>query len=100
MLGLPSVLLVVAENQEPVARELGRMGIAVDASSRPARDGLGESVRELLVSGAMRAEMSQLGRDLVDGRGAERVVASMQSFAARPGEYRVQRTAAGTGVAV
>lgn len=104
MLGLPSVLLVVAANQEPVARELGRMGVAMDASSGAARDRLGDRVRELLLSSAMREEMSQRGRNLVDGRGAERVVASMRNFAPRPdselGEHLVQRSAAGTGVGV
>jgi UDP-2,4-diacetamido-2,4,6-trideoxy-beta-L-altropyranose hydrolase len=104
MLGLPSVLVVVAENQEPVARELGRMGVAVDASSGAARGRLGESVRELLLSSAVREEMSRRGRELVDGRGAERVVASMRNFAARLdselGEHPVQRSPAGTGVGV
>lgn len=102
MMGLPSVVLVVAENQEPVAREMGRMGIAMDASSGAVRERLGESVRELLLARAMREEMSQRGRELVDGRGAERVVTAMRDFATQQepgsGEQAEELRAAGTGV--
>jgi spore coat polysaccharide biosynthesis predicted glycosyltransferase SpsG len=104
MLGLPSVLLVVAVNQEPVARELSGMGIAIDASSWAGRERLGASVRELLLSSVRRREMSQRGCELVDGRGAERVVRAMRDFGRRTesgsNELVARRRAAGTGVAV
>src|SRR5450631_1172816 len=91
MLGLPSVLLVLAANQRPVAGELSRMGIAIDASrdEQATRDGICESVRELLFSSGLRKEMSRRGCELVDGRGAERVVAAMQNFVAREDSARL-----------
>ncbi len=85
MLGLPSVLLVLAENQLPVARELSHMGIAIHASSdeQAMKEGMCGRVRSLLLASGLRREMSQRGCGLVDGGGAERVVAAMRDFGVR-----------------
>ena len=85
MLGLPSILLVLADNQRLVAVELSRMGIAIDASQNEQStwDGIGETVRSLLLSGECRKEMSRRGSELVDGCGAERVMAAMRDFGTR-----------------
>jgi UDP-2,4-diacetamido-2,4,6-trideoxy-beta-L-altropyranose hydrolase len=85
MLGLPSVLLVLAENQRPVAGELSRLGIAIDASpdEEATREPLCGRVRSLLLANGLRMKMSQRGCELVDGRGGERVVGAMKDFAAR-----------------
>ena len=85
MLGLPSILLVLTDNQQPVARELASQGIAIHRSpDTPAtREWICGRVRSLLLSSALRREMSERASKLVDGRGAERVVAAMQDFALR-----------------
>jgi UDP-2,4-diacetamido-2,4,6-trideoxy-beta-L-altropyranose hydrolase len=79
-MGLPAVLIDVAENQRPVARELSRRGVAMHAGSSdevtPSR--IATAVNRLLESRELRSHMSKCGRELVDGRGAERVLAAMQ----------------------
>jgi UDP-2,4-diacetamido-2,4,6-trideoxy-beta-L-altropyranose hydrolase len=96
MLGLPSVLQVLAENQRPVAADLSRMGIAIEAGpdGQPATPEIIDSARRLLMSSDLRKEMSQRACDLVDGRGAERVVAALRDFA-----LRSESGARGEGVA-
>jgi UDP-2,4-diacetamido-2,4,6-trideoxy-beta-L-altropyranose hydrolase len=77
MMGSPAVLCVLAPNQEKIAGELARLGAAVNLgyAGRIPADKIGYVVRELLQSQAKRKRMSARGRELVDGRGAERVLA-------------------------
>lgn len=85
-LGLPSVLLVLADNQEPVAEFAEKMQIAWNLG-RPCLGSsaiIAEKVRELLNSRDVRAMQSRNGRSLVDGRGAERVVAHLSDLQLRP----------------
>jgi UDP-2,4-diacetamido-2,4,6-trideoxy-beta-L-altropyranose hydrolase len=79
-LGLPALLIVLADNQQRVADELGKQGIMVDLGrgSDLARNTIAAQVRSLAGSREVRREMSQRGRALVDGRGAERVVHAMK----------------------
>ena len=80
-LGLPAVLIDVAENQTPVARELDRQGIAIHAGSsqQVTPEDIASRVKLLLASPELRAAMSERGRRLVDGKGPERVISAMQS---------------------
>jgi UDP-2,4-diacetamido-2,4,6-trideoxy-beta-L-altropyranose hydrolase len=79
-LGLPALLVDLAENQTPIAQELDRRGCAIHVGS--ARDvspeKLAERMQSLLRSNEDRQAMSSRGRDLVDGRGAARVVAALR----------------------
>jgi len=78
-LGLPAVLLDFAPNQTPVARELSRLGAALhfgDAASA-APEPLAAELRELLTSPERRTAMAHAAVQLVDGKGAERVVGAM-----------------------
>jgi len=77
MMGLPAALCVLAPNQENIAAELARAGAAVNLGY-VGRNGTREAasvLHELIGSEPQRAKMSARGRELVDGRGAERVVA-------------------------
>ncbi|MBI3553503.1 MAG: UDP-2,4-diacetamido-2,4,6-trideoxy-beta-L-altropyranose hydrolase [Elusimicrobia bacterium] len=74
-LGVPAVLLVLAENQEVVAAGLERAGFALSlgkASPFPMAD-LRSAVSELLTDRARLIKMGAAGRRLVDGEGAGRV---------------------------
>ncbi len=79
-LGLPAIIIDVAENQRPVAQKLSRLGVAIHAGS--VQDVTSETIaaklKLLLDSTELRAEMSRRGRELVDGRGADRVVSAMK----------------------
>ena len=89
LLGLPAVLVSVASNQTPIAKELHRqrcafcLGNAHDFSPRE----LAGAVEELLLSREKRSSLSFNARRLVDGCGGERVLSAMlkreqRSFAA------------------
>jgi UDP-2,4-diacetamido-2,4,6-trideoxy-beta-L-altropyranose hydrolase len=78
-LGIPALTLVVADNQKGVASGLHAAGVIVNLGSF---DGVSDaklaSAFETLRRGDARAEMSRRGRELVDGRGADRVVEAMR----------------------
>lgn len=82
-MGLPSLLVTLAENQQGCAEYLHSHGIAVSLgwhhSVQPAETA---SALSALASDAEKCrEMSSRGRALIDGRGAERVVNAMLSIA-------------------
>jgi len=80
LLGLPSAVIDIAENQRPIAQALGQDGAAIHLGSghgfRP--DEAAAKVKALLLSSAARNSLSERARRLVDGRGAERVIAAMR----------------------
>ncbi len=77
--GLPSLLVVVAENQREIAARLDLDGMGVNlgwhADLLPQR--IAAEIRDLLDSAPARAAMAGKGRDLIDGRGAARVAAAL-----------------------
>jgi UDP-2,4-diacetamido-2,4,6-trideoxy-beta-L-altropyranose hydrolase len=84
-LGLPGILLVLAENQEDVAAAAGKMGIAwsLGRGREVSASAIAEKLTELLNSSDKRASQSEKGQKLVDGRGAERVVAFLSDLQLR-----------------
>jgi UDP-2,4-diacetamido-2,4,6-trideoxy-beta-L-altropyranose hydrolase len=80
-LGLPALLIVLADNQQGIADELGKHGIAVNLGSVAdlTESTVAAQIRSIADSPAARREMSKRGRALVDGRGAERVVCILKS---------------------
>jgi len=81
-LGLPSLTLVVADNQEGIARGLERAGVAINLGWH--RDltihGIAAALADLLPAQSCRQRMSENGRALVDGGGAQRTVAAIRNF--------------------
>lgn len=83
--GTPAVLMAVASNQEPVGERMAAVGAArylgrsedVEASAAAA------AVLDLLDDAAARASLSDAGRRLVDGRGADRVVVRLRASSIR-----------------
>jgi UDP-2,4-diacetamido-2,4,6-trideoxy-beta-L-altropyranose hydrolase len=77
--GLPSVVLVIADNQEEVARSVASAGMAVNLGRAAAVDGfqLASTVRTLLDDPDARAAMAAAGRKMIDGHGQDRVAAEM-----------------------
>jgi UDP-2,4-diacetamido-2,4,6-trideoxy-beta-L-altropyranose hydrolase len=77
--GLPGLTFILAENQRPVAESCAACGLVRNLSS-PELVSAADLAREmtaLLNNGNARAEMARRGSELVDGRGAERVVGRM-----------------------
>ena len=79
-MSLPNIALVIADNQEAVARQLDSAGILINLGwhSDLQRTELTREVKRLLLSKELRQAMSDRGRDLVDGKGAARVAAMMR----------------------
>jgi UDP-2,4-diacetamido-2,4,6-trideoxy-beta-L-altropyranose hydrolase len=78
-MGLPALLFVIAENQRGVAEHLSKLSAAICAGGAAEFDSLKftEALRRLIESPEIRHAMSNRGRDLVDGLGAERVKAAL-----------------------
>jgi UDP-2,4-diacetamido-2,4,6-trideoxy-beta-L-altropyranose hydrolase len=86
LLGLPSILLDVADNQIPVAIELERTGCMVYAGNGNivSPDKLANTIEDLLLSKETRESLSHRCRQLVDGLGAQRVVSAMRGNVREP----------------
>lgn len=79
LLGVPAILVVVAENQRFIAEHLARIGAAINAGPAESLDCsfLAQITAELLGSDDRRLEMSQSAMQLVDGLGSDRVRAAL-----------------------
>ena len=78
-MGLPAILLALAENQRPLATGLATRGVGIAIEMVEELPG---ALEKLLPNIPARAEMSRRGRELIDGHGAERVVAAMKELSA------------------
>jgi len=78
-MGVPSLLMVLAENQMSVARELDRRRIGLNlGDSRTLTAGqVAAQTEKLMLSAEQRSGMSLRGRQLVDGFGVDRVLSKM-----------------------
>lgn len=79
-MGLPFVAVSVADNQEPISAVLADRGLAsvLDPLDTLETAAMASALRSLMISPMERARMSALGRQLVDGEGASRVLAHMR----------------------
>jgi UDP-2,4-diacetamido-2,4,6-trideoxy-beta-L-altropyranose hydrolase len=79
LLQLPMLLIDLADNQKPIAGALIRLGAAIHlgAGGDVTADQIAERVRNLLAAGTDRASLSKRCGQLVDGRGAERVLGEL-----------------------
>jgi len=79
LLGLPAILIDLAENQTPVAQELCRRRAAIHlgSSRKVTAVEIAASLQSLLLSREHRISLSQRSRELVDDQGVERVMAAI-----------------------
>jgi spore coat polysaccharide biosynthesis predicted glycosyltransferase SpsG len=86
LLGLPAVLLDLANNQTPIAIEMHRRGCAlhVGRATDLSQKELTAPVRDLLTSKELRTSFSSRCRQLVDGLGADRVLSAMFAIEGKP----------------
>jgi len=79
LMGLPALLVDVADNQTALARELDRRGCAVHVGDGTTSvEEIAEQLNRLCRAQELRQSLSQHSRGLVDGDGANRVVAALQ----------------------
>ena len=81
LMGLPSVLLVVAENQRRIAKGLDQAGMAINLGwfNRISRIKISTELVKLLNARRRRQQMSQTGQQSVDGKGAYRVIEALRT---------------------
>lgn len=86
-LGLPMILVVIADNQQPIAAELAQRGaaLAVGQVDEGFAARLQTVVSQLLAQPNERASLARAARQIVDGRGARRVVERLRCY---PVQYR------------
>jgi UDP-2,4-diacetamido-2,4,6-trideoxy-beta-L-altropyranose hydrolase len=79
---LPAVLLVLANNQEPVAQQVAAAGAATSLgrADRLTPEAIARELAALCRNRKRRASQSGAGLRLVDGLGAERVVAVIEAL--------------------
>lgn len=79
-MGVPQVAFVVAGNQMPNARALRAAGL-IDAplTTNSSAEEIAAALRVLVDDRAIRQRRSEIGRQLLDGGGAERVVRAMMT---------------------
>lgn len=96
LLGLPALLIDVAENQTALAKELARRECAVHlGNSGVSTEKVGNELDRLLHSPALRQSLSRRSRELVDGKGAGRVVAILRGTDLRDSDLRGTDVGAG-----
>ena len=81
-MGLPFITGILAENQEGIAVGLGERGLACNIGwyRDVSEEELKEKVQTFLKDAQVRKEMSEHGQNIVDGKGAERVIKMIGSF--------------------
>jgi len=79
-MGLPVILLVLAGNQQDIAKRLTEAGVALNLGWFEQVSGLHivEALSGLLNNRSQRQQMSNSGRTLVDGTGSEKVISGLQ----------------------
>jgi UDP-2,4-diacetamido-2,4,6-trideoxy-beta-L-altropyranose hydrolase len=81
-LGLPAIVIALSRDQKEIASGLARNHVAVSLGwhANLSEERISDTLNGLLGDPEQRRAMSGRGRELVDGRGAERVVAFLQSL--------------------
>ena len=87
--GVPTVVVSIADNQVPVAMTMSKLGVMISldefstgvkrANTDPTKR-LAKTIRKLLNDHETRKTMSELGTDLVDGKGGYRIASQMASM--------------------
>jgi spore coat polysaccharide biosynthesis predicted glycosyltransferase SpsG len=75
-MGIPNVIIELAENQQGIAEGLGNFGTAINLGwhERVTKEAVADAVKSLLQKDESRLEMARKGQALVDGKGGRRVL--------------------------
>jgi spore coat polysaccharide biosynthesis predicted glycosyltransferase SpsG len=84
-MGVPPLLPILVDNQGASAARLEELGVGVNLGWHHALDpeAVAAAITAVLNDPVRRAEMSARGRELVDGQGAQRVRAAMDTWSLR-----------------
>lgn len=92
MLGLPSIVVRLADNQHGITNALAEAGAAIDAGRPDATlaTRLGSLARTLIADSAARMRMSKAAASLVDGYGGQRVLIELAGAVSAGADSRVR----------
>jgi len=78
-MGLPGLVLMIADNQAPLAEELHKAGAVLNLGWQQnlSCDEIGRAIKQMVMDPQMRRKISLRGREMVDGKGVRRVMAQM-----------------------
>ena len=81
-MGLPALILFLADNQAPMAVELKKHGSAINLGRHNLIESgdIADQLHSMIMSSEKRYSMSNCGRQLVDGSGAMRVIRQLHGF--------------------
>ena len=84
-MGLPMLIIAIADNQRQIVEELSKAGVAINLGwhENITLFGIAKSISELLPNANVRADMSRRAQALVDGKGADRVLAQIKRVHSR-----------------
>ena len=82
-MGVPSIVIILAENQDLIAKSVWRAGIGrlLGWHEKVSEMDIAHAVRDLLSSSETRDQMSRWGQEIVDGQGAVRVADALREIA-------------------
>jgi L-amino acid N-acyltransferase YncA len=92
VLGLPSIIVTLADNQRGIASTLTEAGVAIDAGRPDAglAARLGSFMRTLVVDSVVRMHMSKAASPLVDGRGGQRLLIELAGVVMAGADFSVR----------
>ena len=78
-MGLPSLVITIADNQKAIAAGLNRQGVIINLGWHQdvTIDQIGVAVQKFISDHDKRKTMSKKGRDLVDGKGSMHIISAM-----------------------
>jgi UDP-2,4-diacetamido-2,4,6-trideoxy-beta-L-altropyranose hydrolase len=84
-MGLPSIVMILADNQEELGAALADAGLArcLGRAAEVTAERLAEALQALVLDQPQRQQMSLRGKQLIDGIGAQRVATRMQAALVR-----------------
>jgi len=84
-LGVPSIVIILADNQKNVAEDLAREGILINLGwhEHITEECIKNEIEKLIGNHDERKRMGQRAKEIVDGKGVEKVVGTMISESAR-----------------
>lgn len=84
-MGVPMVAVIIAENQEPIAKSLAGAEVSLNAGWHHSlsEDSLAAMLTGLLEDSKTRGQMSRRGREMIDGAGTQRLLGLLKSRPSR-----------------
>ena len=78
-MGLPTIVITIADNQREIAQNLAEMGLIISVGwwENITIDMLKKVILELIINRNKRKKMSYLGKQLIDGKGIDRIFQAM-----------------------